>query len=492
MQAERYIAAADLGSSKIALSVAKVEGDDIQIIYYKETPSDGIRYSCVFNPKRAAIPLGKAIKEAEDELKIKILQIVVGLPRYSVRQEVASAKMERSDPDSCITREEVEMLKSMAIDTYPIPDDTKETIYGAVAQSFSADDELVCANEADVIGTVADTLEGNFKIFVGTQKAIKNVDIMLNDAGIAPAHKLFLPNAVAQSVLTDEEKENGVALVEFGAGVTSVTIYRGKILRHYSAIPFGGKSITSDIKYECGFNDSLAENIKLAFGACMPDKLQSLSEKVIQINDDECGSYEQLPVKYLSEIVNARAKEIVEAVLYQIQESGYADKLRNGIVITGGCANLVNLPNLIKDMSGYNVRAGFPRGRSFSADGCAGVSELSASASIGMILEAKKDPHLNCIEDAYVEKEEAAAGTSAAEAPAAQAGQAQAAETPASHEEPSQGTLFGSEIITPKKNRKEKKPSKGNIFWTKLKGSVGGTLEKTFDNTVGNLFDSME
>lgn len=489
MQAERYIAAADLGSSKIALSVAKVEGDDVQVIYYKETPSDGIRYSCVFNPKRAALPLSKAIREAEDELQIKILQIVVGLPRYSVRQEVASAKMERSDPDSCITREEVEMLKSMAIDTYPIPDDTKETIYGAVAQSFSADDELVCANEADVVGTVADNLEGNFKIFVGTQKAIKNIDIMLNDAGIAPAHKLFLPNSVAQSVLTDEEKENGVALVEFGAGVTSVTIYRGKILRHYSAIPFGGKSITSDIKYECGFNDSLAENIKLAFGACMPDKLQSLSEKVIQINDDECGSYEQLPVKYLSEIVNARTKEIVEAILYQIQESGYADKLRNGIVVTGGGANLVNLPNLIKELSGYNVRAGFPR-RNFSADGCAGVSELSASASIGMILEAKKDPHLNCIEDVYVEKKVVASAPAHTDSEAA-------VETAPSEiiEEPApQGTLFGSEIITPKKHKKEKekKPSKSNIFWTTIKGRVGGTLEKTFDNTVGNLFDSME
>ena len=485
---ERYVATADLGSSKIALSVSKISGDDIQVIYYKETPSDGIRYSCVFNPKRAAVPLSKAIKEAEDELKINILQIVVGLPRYSVRQEVASAKMERSDPDSCITREEVEMLKSMAIDTYPIPDDTKETSYGAVAQSFSADDELVCANEADVIGTVADELEGNFKIFVGTQKAIKNIDIMLNEAGIAPAHKLFLPNSVAQSVLTDEEKENGVALVEFGAGVTSVTIYRGKILRHYSAIPFGGKSITSDIKYECGFNDSLAENIKLAFGACMPDKLQSLSEKVIQINDDECGSYEQLPVKYLSEIVNARAKEIVEAVLYQIQESGYADKLRNGIVVTGGCANLVNLPNLIKDMSGYNVRAGFPR-RNFSADGCAGVSELSAAASIGMILEAKKDPRLNCIEDAYVEKSSA----QASEDETAAATTAEAADTEAEDTASSQGTLFGSEIITPtpKKTKKDKAP-KSNIFWTKLKGRVGGTLEKTFDNTVGNLFDTME
>ena len=94
---ERYIATADLGSSKIAISVAKVTGEDIQIIYYRETPSDGIRYSCVYNPMRAQKALKEAIELAEDELKIKILQIVVGLPRYNVHQEITSARIDRSD-----------------------------------------------------------------------------------------------------------------------------------------------------------------------------------------------------------------------------------------------------------------------------------------------------------------------------------------------------------------------------------------------------------
>ena len=340
MQAERYIAAADLGSSKIALSVAKIEGDDIQVIYYKESPSDGIRNSYVFNPKRAATPLRNAIREAEEELNIKILQVVVGLPRYDVRQEIASARMERSDPSSCITKDEINTLKSIAIDSYPIADEAKEEIYGAVAQSFSADEELVCASENDVVGVTADAIEGNFKVFVGAQKAVSNIDIMLNEVGVAPARKMFLPNTVARAVLTDAEKENGVALVEIGAGVTSLTIYRGKLLRHYSAIPFGGRSITTDIKFECGFNEQLAENIKLAFGACMPEKLQSLSEKVIQINDQENGSYDQLPVKYLSEIITARVEEIMMAILYEIYQSGFADSLRSGIVVTGGCAQI--------------------------------------------------------------------------------------------------------------------------------------------------------
>ena len=487
MQSERYIAAADLGTSKIALSVAKITGEDVQIIYYRETPSDGVRYSCVYNPKRAAEPLRKAIQMAQDELNIKILQLVIGLPRYNVRQEVASARMERSNPDSCISREEVNTLKKMAIDDYPVADESKETIYGAVAQSFSADDELVCASESDVVGTVSDCLEGNFKIFLGSLKPLRNIDIMLNDVGVAPAYKFFLPNSVAQSVLNEEEKDNGVALVEIGAGVSSVTIYRGKILRHYSSIPFGGKNITADIRYECGFNEKLAENIKLAFGACVPDKLQSLSEKIIQINDDETGSYEQLPVKYLSEIIDARTREIIDAVLYQIQESGYADKLRNGIVVTGGGANLVNLPNLLKEMSGYNVRIGYPRTRTFSADGCDGIGEMSAAASIGMILEAKKDYRLNCIEDAPLAADNAREESQPATQEPEKTQQAPDAEV-------HQGELFEGEILQPNRdeNQKKKKDGKGRLTWKRLRDKVNNTFEGAFDNTLGNLFDSME
>lgn len=488
MQAERYIAAADLGSSKIALSVAKIEGDDIQIIYYKETPSDGIRYSCVFNPKRAAVPLRNAIKEAEDELNIKILQVVVGLPRYNVRQEIASARMERSDPASCITREEVNTLKSIAIDSYPIADEAKEEIYGAVAQSFSAD-ELACVSENDVVGVTADSLEGNFKVFVGAQKPISNIDIMLNDSAVAPARKLFLPNAVAQAVLTEGERENGVALVEIGAGVTSLTIYYGKILRHYSSIPFGGRVVSTDIKYECGFPESLAENIKLAFGACMPDKLQSLSEKVIQINDDENGSYEQLPVKYLSEIITCRIREIIDAVLFQIQDSGYADKLRNGIVLTGGGANMVNLTTLIKDMSGYNVRIGYPRSQNFSAVGCSGVGETSAAATIGMILEAKKDFRLNCIED-IADLQSGAAPEEAG------AGAAPESDAPAGDNLFAGDAAYETEVITPRPKRDKKdKPHRGEsrlITWIQNKArKVSEAAEDAFDNTVGGLFDDM-
>ncbi len=276
-------------------------------------------------------------------------------------------------------------------------DSTKEVIYGAVAQSFSTED---CINEPenDIVGMTAETLEGNFKVFIGNRRYSSNIDSVFNDLGIAIAKKYFTPGITARAVLKSEQMENGVALIDIGAGVSSVTIFKDKIMRFYAAIPFGGNSVTNDIKSECNFSFELAENIKKAYGACMPNKLSSLGEKSIQIVDEDGNATAQVSVKYISEIITARMKEIVEALLFRIQESGYASEedLRAGVVVTGGGAELVNCANYIKELSGYSVKIGRPR-RFFSCEGCAEASEASASTSMGMILSAKGDRTLNCI-----------------------------------------------------------------------------------------------
>ena len=474
MGTERYIAAVDLGTSKVALSVAKVDGDDIQVVYYKEEPSDGVRYSYVVHPRRVAAPLRRLILDAETELNIKIRQLVAGLPRYEVRQEVASAQVERDDPESLITREEVTALKSSAVETYPVENSANEEIYGAVAQSFSADEDFVGVSETDIVGVTASVIEGNFKLFVGARKPVSNLSILFKELGVTLSRKLFAPDAVASAVLTETERQNGVALVEIGAGATSLSIYRGKVLRHYSSIPFAGWTSTNDIALECGFDERLAENIKLAYGACMPGKLQSLSDKVLQINDEETGSYEQLSVNYLSQIVTCRAKEILEAVLYNIQESGYADSLRGGVVLTGGGANLINLPLLLKEMSGYKVRVGFPRRQAFSAFGCPEIFEAGASAAVGMILEAKRDPRLNCAEDV-----------------------AEAVSSSPSEAAPEQGEIFppdpseGGVIVPPKTPAKSPEDGKVVRWINRTAKRAERVAKRAFDGTLGNLFDEM-
>ena len=394
---EKHIVAIDLGTSKIGLIVVKVNGDDVQVVYYKETASAGILYSGVSNMVQACTPLRKLIKDAEEALNIQINQAVIGMPKYPIRQEANSGKiMDRGDYTE-ITQEDVDNLKRFAQETYPLQSAEREAIYGAVAQSFS-DGENFQIKEEDIVGMSSNTLEGHFKIFIGKRREVMNADALLARAGISARKKYFTADTTARVILSETEMENGVALVDFGGGSTSVTIYHDGIMRHYASIPFGGKNITHDIKSELQITERLAENIKLAFGACMPEKLLNMSEKVLHIMDKATGQDKQVTVKYLSEIVTARVEEIMEAVLYEIDQSGLAEHLRCGIVVTGGASQTANLGMLINDMSGYKVRIGYPRADVADIE-IDGTHEPSATILLGLAMAAMKEETGSCAVD---------------------------------------------------------------------------------------------
>jgi len=471
---DRHIVAIDLGTSKIALTVAKVNGENVQIVYYRETPSEGIRYSSVFNASQVSGPLSEAIRQAEAALGIKITQAVVGMPKHPVRLESSTGKIEGRGFDEDITAEDVAELKRSAQDMYPLENPNMEAIYGAVAQSFS-DGENFQIIENDIIGMTSDVLEGHFKIFIGKKSSLAKIDTVLKKAGIVAARKYFTADTTAKAVLLDSEMENGVAMVDFGGGCVSVSVYHGNIMRHYASIPFGGKNITGDIQIESegSIGRDLAENIKIAFGACMPEKIQNLSDKIIHIKSDNGEADKKLPVKYLSEIITARVEEIFMAILYEIQQSGFADRLMSGIVVTGGCAQTANLGNFIFDLSGYRVRTGYPR-HLFSFQGCEGIIETSAATSIGLIMAAKEDRTLNCAfaKDGYV-PEPAVPETQEAEP---------------EEDEPKE-TLFEfepEEQAAPAGKAKKAPKQKDRVKWTDKFGKFWGDLYETVNQEIEN------
>ena len=480
---DRYIVAIDLGTSKLSITVAKVIGRDVQIVYYKESPSAGIRYSSVFHVTQAADAISKAVKEAEEALGIKITQAVVGMPKYPVRQESNTAKVNDRGYDEDITLENIAELKRYAQSDYPLEYPEREAIYGAVAQSFS-DGENFQIIENDIIGMTSDVLEGNFKIFIGKKSPLAKIDTVLKKCGIVAARKYFTADTTAKAVLMDSEMENGVAMIDFGGGCVSVSIYHGSIMRHYASIPFGGKNITSDIQIESegSISRDLAENIKLAFGACMPEKLQNLSEKIIHIKSDNGEADKKLPVKYLSEIITARVEEILMAIFYEIHASGFADKLMSGIVVTGGSAQIANLGNLIYEISGYRTRTGYPH-HLFSYQGCEGVTDTSAATSIGLVMAAKNDRTLNCAFNAegYVPVSEVILTGPEAEKPEV--------EKPEEKEKPKETLLDFEPVEVTEEEKKKKKEKKPNIKWknpfTKFGefcGSIYDTVQKDIND----------
>ena len=486
---EKNIVAIDLGSSKIALTVARVTGDDIQIIYYRETPSAGIRYSSVYNVTHVAEPVSRIIRQAEDDLGIKITQAIVGMPKFPIYQENSNATISKRGIDTDITAEDVAKLKSLALSIYPLQDENKEAIFGAVAQSFS-DGENFQIIENDLIGMTSDTLEGNFKVFVGRKNDLRKIDSVMAKSGIVAMRKYFTAESTAKAVLTDAEMENGVALIDFGGGCTSVSIYQGNVMRYYASIPFGGRNITQDIKSECQISEALAENIKLAFGACMPDKLQSLSDKIIHIKSNSAEPDKQLTVKYLSEIITARVEEIMMAILYKIEESGFADLLRSGIVITGGCSKTANLGNFIYDISGYKVRTGYPR-KLFSCLDCDGIAEPTSATSVGLILNALSDQTVNCaIETEQVSRIITEVETEAGKEIEIEVGVGE----PGTEDNP-QGTIWAEdqiETIEKPKKKRERKPGFLTVTFTKIKAAGEKMGEKVKDAAYGLYQDIAE
>jgi len=382
---DKHIVTVDLGTSKIALTVAQVQGDNIQVLYYKEHESDGITKGEVFNEARVGTVLKAAKEQAEDALGITITQAAVSLPRYYVREITRQAEMHLA-ADTEISQDNIEELMRIAKDDCPLDNPDEEIVYDAVAQSYS-DGETFQIKEEEVVGLEREKIEGNFKIFIGKKRGSKRIDSVFNKAGLTP-YKIFPADHTARAVLSRSEMETGVALVEIGGGVTSVSVYLDNVMRYYGSFPFGGDAISSDIQQECVLGERLAEEIKKGYGICMPERLQTLADKKLHIRKED-GEDRQVAVKTLSEVVTARMHEIADGALYLIQESGLYDELSSGIVLTGGGANIVNAANLFFEKSGYATKVGYPKTGFETVKDSEDVYNPEASASIGLINAAR-------------------------------------------------------------------------------------------------------
>ena len=378
---EKKIVTVDLGTRKLGLSVAaEGDGGKVKVLYYNEFPSAGISHGKVLNPSRLGATLKTAITGCEEFLQLKIKEAVVNIQKYDIREISVSSSIQ-IEQGHCINSEDIDNLESLVWIEAQNCQNPGEEVFGIVPQSFDADSEMN-VNIKDVTGMMADTLYGHYKAYIGKASYRNNIDVAFREAGIETVRTTFSPAETGQCVLTAPEMDGGVALLDIGAGASSVSIFTGGTLRHYGAIPFGGDSITGDIVNLCGVDERLAENIKMGYGGLMPDKLSSLGEKTLKITDTASGNKIEITAKYLSEIITARMREILDALLYEIQQSGYSEKLKNGVVVCGGCADTLNMCNMIKEISGYNARVGAPSVKMFDADMTFFGSAVTSSAGL--------------------------------------------------------------------------------------------------------------
>lgn len=347
----KYISVLDLGTSKISLAIALVEDCGCSILFFKRLPSAGIRRGNIFNIQLAAKVVSELIETASDTLKIKIESMYVNFPQSDIFQKSKSAKFERPDPGQEISEEEIAGTTDFAKEEFA--EDEQNQIYDAIIQYFSCDNHINL-NKTEIIGMMGRDFQTELCFFMGKKAPVVLTDKLFEKLNILKAEMIFSPMGLSDNI-NKNDLEHGVALVDFGGGKTSVSIFEKGILRYHNSIPFGGEVITKDIEKELQISFNIAEKIKMTYGACIPDKLGTLGGKIIRVRS---GSeiISEFKTDRLSQIIDARVREIINAVLYCIMDSKYHKQLKSGIIITGGSANLINLCQLINNMSGYRTR----------------------------------------------------------------------------------------------------------------------------------------
>lgn len=394
MQA-RYAVTVDLGSSVTSLCVATITIEGMQVIYYGSKKSRGIARGQVNNPTLCAEVVTKLIEEAEDALNISIDKIAVALPRYPMKQKNFTTSVEIDSSTGYVQETDIENLQEKANDEFAGQLKENQVIYGSVAQSYNTADNFQVSRE-EVVGMITDSLEGNFNIFYGPTVALGNLRSMLNLIKNRESIMFFIPEQQGMVILSDEERESGTALVEIGGGLTTVSIWKNSVLRSFSSFPFAGRSITTDIKNVCSFKEELAENIKLAYGSCRQDTLQNMTEKVLEILDENTGDRETLTLTTLADIIGSRMNEIAQTAMFLICRSNYDDRLRGGIVLCGGAAQTLGCAKHFKELSGMSVRHGLPRNSIIDCSDFPQLEDMQGASHSALLSLCYKEKGLNC------------------------------------------------------------------------------------------------
>ena len=376
---EKIVAAVDIGTTKIVSLVGRLnELGKLEILGISQTPSKGVKRGVVLNIEETVNAIQTTTADAIEQSGIKFNEVFVGIAGQHIKSVRNRGYINRDSYDDEITKEDVQHLID---DMYKIPVDVGEEIIHVLPQSYIVDNETGVKNPVGVYGK---RLEANFHIVIGQISSARNIEKCINRVGLDVKQLVLEPLASSAAVLTDDEKEAGVALVDIGGGTTDVAVYYDDVIRHTAVIPFGGNVITRDIKEGCAILQRQAESLKLQFGSALGDLAQE--DKVVTIPGISGRDPKEISFRSLAYIIQSRMEEIIDAVCFEIENSGYMDKLSAGIVLTGGGSMLKHLNQLVKFKTGMDVRIGFP-GDKLAADSLEEINQPMFSTSVGLLLK---------------------------------------------------------------------------------------------------------
>jgi cell division protein FtsA len=377
---EKIFAAVDIGSTKIvALAGTKDEEGKIKIIGLGQSTSRGVNRGVVLNVEEAFAAISEAVGQAEKDCGHDIENVFVNISGQQLIT-LNTHQQRMLGRDHCVTEADVELMMEMAA-KIDLADDM--SIYHINPEFYTIDGEsgISCP-----VGSIGEKIEANFKVHVAPESYQRNISKCFERGSIQVQKAILDPIASSTVVLTEDEKEAGVALVDIGGGTTKISIFCEGVLCFTAMVPFGGNVITKDIKEGCSITAKEAESLKRQFGQAIADFAPENKVVTIQRNGWEP---KQISFKSLAHIIQARMEEIIVHFFFQIKNSGYVDKLGAGIVITGGTSLLNNLGQLVKFHTGFDVRIGSPNLNSFISN--RPVNNPIYATALGLLIMASSE-----------------------------------------------------------------------------------------------------
>ena len=383
MEVGNYSVGLDIGTTKIVAIIGKKnEYGKIEVLGIGKSKSLGVHRGVVNNITQTIQSIQQAVEEAEMNSGLKIGSVVVGIAGQHIRSLHHSDYITRADSEEVINEDDLDTLCNQVYKLVMLPG---EEIIHVLPQEYKVDGQ---AEIKEPIGMYGGRLEANFHVVVGQVSSIRNVGRCIKSAGLELGNITLEPLASSEAVLSKEEKEAGVALIDIGGGTTDLAIFKDGIIRHTAVIPFGGGVITEDIKEGCSIIEKQAELLKMKFGSAWPG--ENKDNEIVSIPGLRGREPKEITLKNLSKIIHARVVEIIEQVYVEIKNYGHEEqkkKLIAGIVLTGGGSQLKHLKQLVEYITGMDTRIGFPN-EHLAGDSDSEIASPLYATAVGLLMNA--------------------------------------------------------------------------------------------------------
>jgi len=365
----------DIGTTKVCAVVAgKDDLDRVNILGVGMAPSDGLNRGVVVNIDRTVAAVREAVEEAERAAGVEVREVIVGIAGDHVQSFQTRGVVTINANE--ITQNDVQRLLE---DTTHVALPADREILHVIPQEFIVDGQ---DGVADPVGMSGVRLEGDVHIITGLVSAAKNIYRCIEKAGFQVSDLVLEPLASSFSVLHDDEKEVGVALIDIGGGTTDIAVFEDHTIRHTAVIAVAGDKVTDDIRKGLGVMRDQAEQLKRQFGLALAD-LADTNEK-IEIPGIGGRDEKTIGRDALAQIIQPRMEEILEIAAMEIKRSGYGRHLGVGCVLTGGGSLIPQTDELAAEILGMEARIGRPMG--LSGGLVEEVSDPKYSTGVGLVL----------------------------------------------------------------------------------------------------------